>query len=133
LAHKDQSRQVCADSIVVYGIRTPSNDVPWSKKFNAVGDDWAKINEVGSTPPVDIFPFLKWVPERFLGNWRTRSRIVHDKVHELYGSLLQSVEDRRRANGGVYCIADRVLEQNGENGLTRHNIMFLAGVALKGG
>ena len=58
---------------------------------------------------------------------------MHDGVHTLYGSLLDSVEERRRTTGGVYCIADRLFDQNEENDLTRHNIMLLAGVALKGG
>ncbi|KAK5727913.1 hypothetical protein LTR17_012336 [Elasticomyces elasticus] len=118
---------------IVYGIRSSSFESPWTKKLNELVELWARINEFGATPPIDAFPFLKWVPERFLGNWMTRARAVHDETHSLYGGLLKSVEERRRTTGGVYCIADRLLDQNEENGLTRHNIMLLAGVALKGG
>ena len=118
---------------IVYGIRSPSNDAPWTKELNGVLDIWAKINEFGATPPIDIFPVLKWVPQRFLNNWVTRTKVVHDKLHELYDKLLRSVETRRNAIGPMHCIADRVLDQNGDNTLSRHNVMFLAGVALKGG
>jgi cytochrome P450 len=76
---------------------------------------------------------LRWIPERFLGQWITRSKVVHDEVHDLYGGLLKAVERRRETTGPVYCIADRVIDQNEKNGLTNHNIMLLAGVALKGG
>ncbi|KAK3673518.1 hypothetical protein LTR78_006752 [Recurvomyces mirabilis] len=118
---------------IVYGIRSPSNNAPWTKELNGVLDLWAKINEFGATPPIDIFPFLKWIPQRYLGNWVTRTKIVHDKLHELYDKLLRSVEARREATGPMHCIADRVLDQNGDQALSRHNVMFLAGVALKGG
>ncbi|KAK4944566.1 hypothetical protein LTR10_016000 [Elasticomyces elasticus] len=118
---------------IVYGIRSPSIDAPWTKGLNDIVELWARINEFGATPPVDLFPFLKLVPERFLGNWRTRARTVHDKVHALYGGLLKSVIKRRDATGPVDCIADRVLDQNEKNGLTNHNVMLLAGVTLKGG
>lgn len=54
-------------------------------------------------------------------------------MHSLYGGLLKAVEKRRETTGSVYCIADRILDQNEKNGLTNHNVMLLAGVTLKGG
>lgn len=39
-------------------------------------NEWSKILEIGATPPVDSFPLLKLVPERFLGNWKTRATRV---------------------------------------------------------
>jgi cytochrome P450 family 619 len=117
----------------VYGIRSPSIDAPWTQKLNDIVELWARITEFGATPPVDLFPFLKLVPQRFLGNWVTRSNTVHDKVHALYGGLLQSVKERRRTTGAVDCIADRLLEQEEKHGLSDHNVMLLAGVTLKGG
>lgn len=62
-----------------------------------------------------------------------RASLVHDKVHNLYGGLLRSVEERRRTTGPTDCIADRLLEQEEKHGLSSHNIMLLAGVTLKGG
>lgn len=117
----------------MYGIRSPSIDAPWTKSLNEIVELWARINEFGATPPVDLFPFLKLIPERFLGNWRTRAQTVHDKVHTLYEGLLESVIKRRESTGRVDCIADRILDQNEKNGLTNHNVMLLAGVTLKGG
>lgn len=117
----------------VYGIRSPSIDAPWTKSLNEIVELWARINEFGATPPVDLFPFLKLIPETFLGNWRTRATIVSKRVHTLYGGLLKSVTKRREMMGSVNCIADHILDQNEKNGLTDHNVMLLAGVTLKGG
>ncbi len=40
-------------------------------------DHLSEINEVGNTPPVDIYPFLHWVPERFLGMWKDYARLPY--------------------------------------------------------
>ena len=44
-------------------------------KLYALLENWSKVMEAGNTPPVDIFPFLKWVPESLLGVWRSPPRM----------------------------------------------------------
>ncbi|KAF5688731.1 cytochrome 98A9, partial [Fusarium globosum] len=87
----------------------------------------------GNTPPVDIIPILNWVPERFLGNWKTRARVVHDAMRDLYDGLEKSVIERRQRIGSANSIVDRILDKNGKNGLTFHEISNLGGVTIKGG
>jgi cytochrome P450 family 619 len=94
---------------------------------------WARINEFGATPPVDIFPFLKVIPESWLGNWVTRARVVHGHMHSLYIGLLNSVKKRREAIGSQNTVIDRLLDQQEKTGLTTHQITLLAGVTIKGG
>ncbi len=119
--------------LTVYGIRSPTFDAPYLKRLNDLVEIWARIMEFGATPPVDIFPFLKYVPERFLGNWVTRATRVHDELHALYDSLLSSVMKRRQAMGSMPTIIDRLLDQQEKTGLTTHQIALLAGVTIKGG
>jgi len=76
---------------------------------------------------------LKWIPQRFLGNWVTRSLEVHDALHNLYGGLLESVMRRREAIGSIDSMLDRVLDQQEKHGLTKHQVMLFAGVTIKGG
>jgi cytochrome P450 family 619 len=73
------------------------------------------------------------VPERFLGNWRTRAKVVHDALHELYEGLLASVLRRREAIGPTDCIIDQLLDGQEKSELTTHQIAFLSGVTIKGG
>ena len=94
---------------------------------------WARINEFGATPPVDIFPWLKLIPESWLGNWVTRARVVHDHMHILYSGLLDSVMKRREAIGSQNTFIDRLLDRQEKIGLTTHQITLLAGVTIKGG
>lgn len=95
--------------------------------------DWTLINRLGATPPVDIIPALNWVPERFLGNWKTRARVVHDAMRGLYDGLHEMVLRRRQRIGSANSIIDRILDQNGQNALTPHEISNLAGITIKGG
>jgi uncharacterized ParB-like nuclease family protein len=47
----------------VFGIRRPLADTPHMQKLYQLMDHWSKIMEIGATPPVDVFPWLKYVPE----------------------------------------------------------------------
>jgi cytochrome P450 family 619 len=118
---------------LVYGIRSPTFDAPYLKRLSDLVEIWARINEFGATPPVDIFPFLKYVPERFLGNWVTRAKHVHDELHDLYYTLVRSVKKRRDAIGSSPTIIDRLFDQQEKTGFTDHQIALLAGVTIKGG
>ena len=122
-----------AENLLVYGIRSQSAEARHTTKLSDTVELWARVNEFGATPPVDIFPFLKLIPERYLGNWVTRAKVVHDALHELYESLLASVIRRREAIGSTDCIIDRLLENQEKTGLTSHQIAFLSGVTIKGG
>ncbi|KAK2682035.1 hypothetical protein RAB80_003828 [Fusarium oxysporum f. sp. vasinfectum] len=49
-----------------YGIRTPSHETPHLVAITKITSQTASLIVPGKLPPVDIFPFLKFVPERFL-------------------------------------------------------------------
>lgn len=123
---------ICLPS-TVYGIRSPESNSPYISRLNELVEIWARINEFGSTPPVDLYPFLKWVPEKFLGNWVTRAKTVHDELDVLYYRLLGMVRKRREAIGSKGCIMDRLLDQQEKSGMHDHLIALLGGVTIKGG
>lgn len=77
------------------------------KKLYALMENWSKVMEPGNTPPVDIFPFLKRVPEQLMGNWRSRAQDVSNEMNKLYDEWLQYVIDRRAASGSHDCFLDR--------------------------
>lgn len=103
------------------------------QRFEALLRNWAAINAFGATPPVDVVPILNWVPEKFFGNWKSRARVVHDEMHDLYNGLRERVLSRRQRTGSTNSIMDRLLDQNEKNGLSTHQISNLAGVTIKGG
>lgn len=92
-----------------------------------------KVMELGATPPVDFFPFLKWVPERFLGHWVTRANKVGRDMDSLYGDVTQAAIKRREQYGSKGSVMDKVLEKQEKLNFTRHQLDFLGGVAMEGG
>ena len=99
----------------------------------ALMDKWSLVMELGATPPVDSFPLLKWVPQRLLGNWRTRAKEVGVMMKSLYSEVLHQVEERRERGINRDSFMDRVLDQQEKNQLSRNELYFLGGVLMEGG
>lgn len=99
-------------------------------------EEWSQVMEAGNTPPVDIFPFLKLIPESLLGNWRSRGQHVGNSMNALYNKWLEYVEERRRSRAPRDCFLDKVLaqqEKSGQADMSRHALYFLCGTLLEGG
>ncbi|KAF4636549.1 hypothetical protein G7Y89_g1536 [Cudoniella acicularis] len=118
---------------LILGIRSPTPQTPHLVELYELMDEWSKVMETGATPPVDIFPFLKWVPESLFGNWITRSRSVGKAMDTLYGRMVSRVLKRREALGSKGSFLDGVLDQNESLNLTRDQLNFLCGVLMEGG
>lgn len=103
------------------------------KEFYTIMDHWGKITEFGATPPVDLWPFLKLIPERFLGNWRTRARHLKGLMEKLYGDMVEMVLQRQEEKGMQDSALDRFLSTRAKDGLSMHEYYFLGGVLMEGG
>jgi hypothetical protein len=117
---------------VVYGIRTPTINTSHMTRLYDLMENWSVVMEPGNTPPVDIYPFLHWVPESVFGNWRSRASNVGDEMNKLYADTLDKVDERRKHNNSN-SFMDKVLDQNEKLGLSRHQLYFLGGVCMEGG
>ncbi|KAF2491503.1 putative cytochrome P450 [Lophium mytilinum] len=118
---------------LIYGIRTPNIETPHMKKLYALMENWSQVMEPGNTPPVDIFPFLRWIPERFLGNWASRARSVHKEMNALYSQYIDLVIQRRGIEGNKQSFMENVLDQKENLGLNEHQTAFLCGTVMEGG
>ena len=103
------------------------------KRLYELMEHWSKVLEIGATPPVDFYPFLKWVPERFLGNWVSRATQVKNEMDTLYRDLVEEVVKRRDAIGPRASFTDKLLENQEKYQLEPHQLHFLSGVVLEGG
>ena len=97
-------------------------------------ESWSQLMETGNTPPVDIFPWLKAVPQQLFGNYRTRSLGVGKQMENLYEDALQEVE-RRRDESGISgsSFMDVVLNQQDKLQMPRDQLRFIGGVLMEGG
>ncbi|EZF75465.1 hypothetical protein H105_02979 [Trichophyton soudanense CBS 452.61] len=119
---------------LVTGIRTPAASAPHMRHLYAVLDGISEIFEPGATPPIDIFPFLAWLPESLFNNWKSRAREVAQTMDKVYGPLVDRVL-KRRESGSQFreSYLDMVLDQQDKLQLTRHEIDLMVGNLLEGG
>ena len=96
-------------------------------------EEWVTIQEFGNTPPIDIYPWMKLIPECFLGMWNSRAQSISRKMNSLYNEFLNIVIDRRKDRGSRDCFVDRMLDQEKKFEFTRHQQYFLTGTLLEGG
>ncbi|MCJ1241088.1 hypothetical protein MMC14_009092 [Varicellaria rhodocarpa] len=119
-------------------------------------DEWSKVMETGATPPVDIFPFLKYLPQRFFfPGWKSRARAVGAAMDDLYGRMVTRVLQRRHrlleqqksfphpttatSSSFLGSVLDQQEATSSTKGspnnprLTHHELSFLVGVLLEGG
>ncbi|KHN94309.1 Cytochrome P450 [Metarhizium album ARSEF 1941] len=120
---------------LVFGTRTPDIKATHMKRLYRIMENWADVTEFGSTPPVEIFPFIKYLPESWFGNWRTRAQRVAEQMNGLHREWLNNVVERRKSQGSRGCFMDHALDQEdcGKLPFDRHALYFLCGSLMEGG
>lgn len=90
--------------------------------------------EPGASPPVDVFPFLKFLPER-LAPWKGRALDAGVTMDDAWTEARRVVEARRATGVRRDCIIDHVLDQYEEQGskpFTDHAFNNLMGELVEG-
>ncbi|KAI0401615.1 cytochrome P450 2D18 [Xylaria palmicola] len=118
---------------LVFGIRTPTYNTPHYLKLRRILQDLSSLGEVGATPPIEILPIFKWLPEGLWGHWRTRARLLREKVVGLYDPLVNRVIERRAMGKSTNSFIDGVLDQQDDLSLSRDEINIMGGNLLEGG
>lgn len=117
----------------MFGIRSDTPNTRHLVELYELMEEWSKVMETGATPPVDILPILKWIPQRFFNNWITRSRNIGIAMDKLYGRLVSHVIQRRLKACSRRSFLDDVLDKQDKLRLNRNELNFLCGVLMEGG
>ncbi|KAF5379562.1 hypothetical protein D9757_009257 [Collybiopsis confluens] len=118
---------------IIYGKRGPSLESQDVAEFLQVHPQYLDILDIGTAPPVDLFPFLTLVPKRWAKWKRTVEHIKH--LHTLlYDRLLCNVENRistgEEEKGALLEYAIHNKEKLGLH--SRRHLLHLGGVLLQG-
>lgn len=81
---------------IVYGKRGPRLSSPDVADFLEVHPKFMNALEIGTMPPVDLFPFLSFIPERW-ARWKRTVNHIRFLHETLYDRLLSNVEKRMTA------------------------------------
>ncbi len=96
-------------------------------------EQWCEIMETGNTPSVNLFPWLKFIPQRFFGNYVKRSRAIGAQMESLYGDIVSIVIRRREEGVRLGSFMDHVPENNEKHNLPWDQLCFIGGVLMEGG
>ncbi|KAJ7444580.1 cytochrome P450 [Mycena galericulata] len=112
---------------VLYGKRAPRFETLETTEFFRVEHEWELLLEPGATPPVDMIPLLKLIPERW-AKWKRDSKRVRTLQRALYFGLLDEAAERG-TNIHVRYLAGVLIEAASETTSSYLNSLILALVA----
>ena len=102
---------------MIYGVRAPRSSTYEAQAFTKVQLDFMYVLEMGKMPPVDLFPILNWLPERF-ASWKLKVYDVKRRQEELFSRLLTKVKERVDAHNMNGAFMEEAYLMRHEWGLT---------------
>ncbi|KAJ7677832.1 cytochrome P450 [Mycena polygramma] len=117
---------------VLYGKRSPRFETPETVASFEAEHAWVTLLEAGATPPMDFFPFLKYVPERW-AKWKRDAANVRRMQRKLYFGLLDDTKERMRKGEGNGSYVEELVERQEELGMDREMTGYLSGVLIEAG
>ncbi|THV06965.1 cytochrome P450 [Dendrothele bispora CBS 962.96] len=137
-SHFQHVRRLSASIVfsVLYGKRVPryeSYDSDATSIFDLLHSE-EHLFLPGAQLPVDIFPFLKYLPEGPLAPWKKKCKDLKGLHQNVYFASLQQCKDRIDRGESVGCFMEQVLERyQKEFGLTWQEVGYIGGTLLQGG
>ncbi|KAF2827278.1 cytochrome P450 [Ophiobolus disseminans] len=119
----------------VYGIRGQWYEGGYLKRFFDMEETWAALFDKGQTPPLEVLPWLEYVPEWMTPwrGWRSKTDNIQKLQSTIYQDLLENTKKRLASGMGEDCFLARLLKRQVLDGYSDEELMGLAGVMLEGG
>ncbi|KAH0830804.1 hypothetical protein AYO21_10035 [Fonsecaea monophora] len=121
-------------SAVVWGHRGPTMENFWARAVYDAMDNYSASLEPGANPPVDEFPFLKYIPERF-AKWKRRALGSYKCMDDTWAEARRRVNMRREKGIKRDSIIDSILDGDKHSDLdvTDKQLNHFLGVIVEGG
>ncbi|KAH8657729.1 cytochrome P450 2D18 [Xylariales sp. PMI_506] len=118
---------------MVFGVRTTTWESKHMVKLYEVMDGISKIFETGASPPEDLIPLFRLLPQNLWGNWKDRAQQVRGLIDSLYHPCISHVISRRSVVGSKGSFADELIDQQEKLQMSRHEINIMCGNMVEGG
>lgn len=112
-----------------FGQRGATYDDPKIKAFYEIEEEFGHMLAVGATPPVDAFPFLKYIPG-FLTPYKSKAVALGQKQRAFYASMLSRTKERMQKPGTPWCFMQKLLEKEEKSGLTYDQLVYVGGTLV---
>ncbi|KAJ9636441.1 hypothetical protein H2204_005274 [Knufia peltigerae] len=116
----------------VFGQRGASYESPKVQALYHAQEQFTEILAPGATPPVDSFPFLRYVP-KFLAAYKRWAANIRQEQRNLYSNLLNETLARTRKQGKICCFMDKLLEGKEKSELDDEQVLYTGGILMEAG
>ncbi|EXJ75912.1 uncharacterized protein A1O5_00420 [Cladophialophora psammophila CBS 110553] len=116
----------------VFGQRGASYEAPKVQALYHAQEQFTEILAPGATPPVDPFPFLRYMPT-FLAPYKRWAANIRQEQRTLYSGLLNETKARTRKQDKIPCFMDKLLEGKEKSGLDDEQIVYTGGILMEAG
>lgn len=106
---------------VIYGKRIPQYASPEATEFFEILHELEHAVTPGTHPPIDLLPFLKWVPDRW-APWMKECYRIRDRRNKVHFTLLEECERRVARGDDANSFIEGILERQKEYDLERADI-----------
>lgn len=113
----------------VFGQRGAEFNSPKVQALYHAQDQFTSILEPGATPPVDAFPFLKYLPE-FMSPWKSRAKAIRQEQRSLYYDLLNETKQKIQNGRHTDCFMAKLLEGQEKSRLDDEHLAYLGGILV---
>ncbi|KAG8956747.1 hypothetical protein FRC04_000225 [Tulasnella sp. 424] len=117
---------------VVHGQRCPRYGTPRAQNLIVNLKTFSQLVRPGETPPLDLIPALKYVPERF-APWKTTLKDLRKAQREYYGGLMEETRQRMERGNGNGCFMQKVLERQEDFKLDDEMALYMGAAMLEAG
>lgn len=114
----------------VFGQRGASYESPKVQALYHAQEQFTEILAPGATPPVDSFPFLRYVP-KFLAAYKRWAANIRQEQRNLYSNLLNETLARTRKQGKICCFMDKLLEGKEKSELDDEQVLYTGGILVR--
>ncbi|KAJ6011550.1 cytochrome P450 [Penicillium sp. IBT 35674x] len=129
----DERASEIQDADMVWGHRGATFESFFGRCVYDAMDSYSESLEPGANPPVDEFPFLKYLPS-IISPWRQRAVKSYTAMDNTWAAARVYCDKRRSQGERRICIADRLLDDPKQAGkMTDNQINHFLGVLVEGG
>ena len=115
----------------VYGQRGAEFESPKIQALYHAQDQFTSMLAPGATPPVDAFPWLKYIPQLFAG-WKGSAKAIRAEQRDLYFSLMEETRAKFLRGSGTGSFMESLLMGQEKTGLDDEHIAYLGGILVRG-
>ncbi|KAG8856254.1 hypothetical protein FRB96_006566 [Tulasnella sp. 330] len=117
---------------VMFGTRIPTNRSPVFAMVFAIAAKLHKLMETGATPPIELIPWLKYIPARW-APWKAQAKEARTMQRSLLFDLLDQCEARELTGHGNGCYMEGVLKKAEAYALSREAVAYTGGSMINAG